>query len=691
MTQVAATVSGSGVLHTLRRSHLVVSALALIVLCGSTIAQDLKPRPVAIKPERAVVTSDEYQDRITVKFKDGQRVRLRQGMLTDEGTGALAGAAERTALQATAQGSWRRAYQLDEHRLDQMRATAEQSLGRQVADLNLQFDLMLPPGMTAAQAIDMFNALESVELAQAMPRPAPLPLPPNFQASQVYLNASPPGVDALGAWNASGVTGAGVRIADVEYSWNFSHQDLPPVTFLGAAAVDPFNDTNHGTAVLGEVGARNNNWGTTGISYSSSLYAAAANTVNGFSVGNAILTAAGALSAGDVIIIEQQMSGPAGGSNYVPVEWFAPTYNAIVTTVGNGIVVVEAAGNGNQNLDGPSFSTGNGGHWPFLPQNDSGAIIVGAGAAPPPLGSTTDRSRLTFSTYGTTVDLQGWGERVWTLGYGNGYSAEGVNLWYTSSFSGTSSASPIVAGACALVQSKHKAEFGIPLTPLALRDLLRSTGSPQQAGINPISQNIGPRPNVTAAIAGFIPPPPVNDSCSTASIVSMGSSSFSTVSASTDGPIEPGCGGMQIESDVWFKLGTSCIGDITVGVCDADFDAQLAVYTACPAGSGLALACSDNACGNGPQVTFFNGATGIYRFRVGGVGGTTGSGTLVISCAPAPLCPEDATGDGSVNVNDLLYVISKWGTADAAADIDNDGDVDIQDLLLVIAAWGACP
>ena len=366
----------------------------LFLIATDANGQGFQPRPAAIKPDHTVVSSDQFQDRITVKFKDGLKVRLRQGMLTDNGTGALAGAAERGALQAVSRGQWQRSYPVDELRLDQLRASAEQSLNRQIADLNLQYELLLPAGLSAAAAIDMFNALECVELAQAMPKPVPLPLPPNFQSSQVYLNAAPPGIDALGAWSSSGVTGAGIRIADIEYSWNFSHQDLPAVTFLGPAGIDPFGDTNHGTAVLGEVGAKNHGWGTTGISHNSSLYVAAANTAAGYNVGAAILTAAAAMSAGDVIIIEQQTSGPAGGSNYVPVEWFSPTYSAIVTAVGNGIVVVEAAGNGNQNLDGPSFSTGNGGHWPFLPQNDSGAIIDGARAGRAALGSSTDRSRL---------------------------------------------------------------------------------------------------------------------------------------------------------------------------------------------------------------------------------------------------------------------------------------------------------
>jgi hypothetical protein len=54
-------------------------------------------------------------------------------------------------------------------------------------------------------------------------------------------------------------------------------------------------------------------------------------------------------------------------------------------------------------------------------------------------------------------------------------------------------------------------------------------------------------------------------------------------------------------------------------------------------------------------------------------------------------CPADVTGDGGVNITDLLAVISAWGTSNPAADVNNDGVVNIADLLAVISAWGDCP
>ncbi|MGE0308251.1 MAG: S8 family serine peptidase, partial [Acidimicrobiia bacterium] len=176
-----------------------------------------------------------------------------------------------------------------------------------------------------------------------------------------------------------------------------------------------------------------------------------------------------------------------------------------------GIIVVEAAGNGFQNLDDAVYGvrpTGFPTSWtnPFNPNNpSSGAVVVGAGA--PPSGNWgTDRSRLDFSNYGARVDAQGWGREVVTTGYGNLQGGTDPDLWYTDTFSGTSSASPIVVGAIACVQGVLRARGRIPLSPARAIELLRSTGSPQQdtAG-RPSSQRIGNRPNLRSLIAAATP------------------------------------------------------------------------------------------------------------------------------------------------------------------------------------------
>jgi hypothetical protein len=401
--------------------------------------------------------------------------------------------------------------------MDEMRGNAQRKLGKEVADMNSYFILTVPENIDTERWLDLLNNLEDVEIAQPVPLPAPQPLPDDFQPLQGYLEEATGGIDASSyAWAIAGGTGANVRIVDLEYSWNLNHQDLPSgITTLipaGRTAVDPFNDTDHGTAVLGELVSLNNGWGTTGIAYDAEIFVAPVSWDNGYNLAAALTNAAASLSAGDILLIEQQTRGP----NYddtidppiqfglVPSEWQESVYNAIVTAVGNGIHVVEAAGNGSQNLDAPEYSQGNGGHYPFNGSKNSGAIIVGAGARPS--GSTTDRSRLGFSCYGARVNVQGWGEGVMTTGYGTYYS-EGPNnnLDYRSTFGGTSSASPIVTGAVALIGSMQEEIHNNVMTPAAMRSLLIATGSPQQSGANPVSENIGPRPSIRAAVQSIDP------------------------------------------------------------------------------------------------------------------------------------------------------------------------------------------
>jgi hypothetical protein len=186
-------------------------------------------------------------------------------------------------------------------------------------------------------------------------------------------------------------------------------------------------------------------------------------------------------------------------SNYGPLEWYQDVYDAIKTSTADGRIVVEAAGNGGVNLDRTSCQN------KFnRSTRDSGAILVGAGATP--TSSQADRSRLDFSSYGSRVDLQGWGKNIVTTGYGDLYTGSGKNQWYTSSFGGTSGASPIVTGAGAILSSIAQ-QKGMLKTPAWIRSTLVSTGSPQQAAPGfPISQHIGPRPDLKKAIAKLTPP-----------------------------------------------------------------------------------------------------------------------------------------------------------------------------------------
>ena len=52
-------------------------------------------------------------------------------------------------------------------------------------------------------------------------------------------------------------------------------------------------------------------------------------------------------------------------------------------------------------------------------------------------------------------------------------------------------------------------------------------------------------------------------------------------------------------------------------------------------------------------------------------------------------CPADIDGNGTVNVNDILHIISQWGGT-GRGDLNGDSVVNVSDLLSLIDTWGNC-
>ncbi len=447
------------------------------------------------------------EDWIEVMFTSESKVRLRNGNLIDLSTQALQGTDQ--VLNELEWHQWYRFTEVPESTIDDWEVNGERNTGEDIYNLNNIYRLQIPKGKNIWNISQTLESLPGIYLARPVPKPVIPPLPPNYQSQQGYLypaTNNPSGVEALYAWTQSGGTGTGVTICDLEYSWNYNHADVTKGfgSQINTNVADPFSNNNHGTAVIGELVANSNGWGTTGICYGSNLktcgtyYGLPSPTWN---VPGAIAIAIANLNAGDIILLEQQWdySGTGAGS-YIPIEWwlnYSPSaqtnngvYAAIVNAIANGIHVVEAGGNG-------SFDTGT-----LTWFGNSGAIIVGAGGAYS--GGTWPEGnlqKLSFSSYGPRFDLQGWGENVVTTGYGDLYSAEGINNYYTSTFSGTSSASPIVAGALACAEGYYLANISAtPPTPSYMRTHLVTWGTAQ---ITPPIGNIGPRPNIQAAIMNF--------------------------------------------------------------------------------------------------------------------------------------------------------------------------------------------
>jgi hypothetical protein len=340
---------------------------------------------------------------------------------------------------------------------------------------------------------------------------------PDFTLRQGYLDPAPGGIDARFAWTQPGGTGNNVGIVDIEGEWRFTHEDLIQNQggVVGGTVPMDLGWRNHGTAVIGEISGDHNTLGITGICPDANIRAIS--IFGGMGSANAIRTAADMLHPGDIILIELHRAGPRFNfeprrdqRGYIAIEWWDDDFAAIRYAVNRGIIVVEAAGNGNENLDDPlyntrptDFST----RWtnPFNRANrDSGAIMVGAGAPPPNTHGQNhgpDRSRLDFSNFGTSIDAQGWGVEVTSTGYGDLQGGSNEDEWYTDIFSGTSSASPIVVGAIASIQGILRINDRDPLLPARIREFLRTSGSLQQdVTERPSTQRIGNRPDLRQLI-----------------------------------------------------------------------------------------------------------------------------------------------------------------------------------------------
>lgn len=512
-----------------------LGALALLGLspAASAAPAPLSPRPLPDKSARSALPRELPVERLVVKFHEGSHVRLRDGglvsraserssaersLLAERGLSDVRLARDLRSAQALMDraprtGVPRRLFTEAESELDARKGQGEARERRQLADLNLYYEVPLLPGTSAGELdalVAALNALESVEQAYVQPaaEPAmvgfgtdaalsgllaaaqPASTTPLFVDSQGYLEAAPLGVDARHAWTVPGGTGVGVRFVDIEGGWRTSHEDMPGLFTQLGTQINDLAWRNHGTAVLGEVAGVANGYGVTGIAYSASV---GTSGIGSQSAASAISNAAGVVGTGGVILIGLQAPGPADSTpcdcnvarcNSIAMEYWSAEYDAIAMATALGVTVVEAAGDGSANLDDAAY----GGRF-NRQTRDSGALLVGA-------STPITRAPMCWTNFGSRVDLHGWGEYVGTLGYGDMFDA-GEDRFYTSSFSGTSSAAPIVSGAAIALQGASLARNGTPLTPRSIRAMLATTGTAQAAD----TRKIGPLPNLRQALA----------------------------------------------------------------------------------------------------------------------------------------------------------------------------------------------
>lgn len=394
-------------------------------------------------------------------------------------------------------------FSIDTSILQSLRTEAELAVDADLPDPTLFFSVDLTNGSTAGDVrglLDTLNRLPTVSLAytEGITEGAIdiAPPTPDFEGGQGYLDSAPGGVDAYYAWTVAGGNGSSRDIVDLEWGWRTSHEDFPSFFRTDGAITTDLASRNHGTAVVGEMVAQDNGYGVTGITPAARIGYTSFTTYNS---ADAILNTAMALDPGDVMLLEIHRLGPANATDctcnldqcdYIPVEYWYADYIAIaIATHWLGVNVVEAGGNGSSNLDDPVY----GGLFDRATR-DSGAIMVGA-------STSAAHVPTCWSNYGSRIDVHAWGENIVTTGYGDPFAPlNDEDQFYTSTFGGTSGASPMVTAAVASLQSVSDHYGKGTLHPLTMRELVRSTGTLQEA--SPL--HIGPMPDLRDAIGQLL-------------------------------------------------------------------------------------------------------------------------------------------------------------------------------------------
>ncbi|RYZ31836.1 MAG: peptidase S8, partial [Myxococcaceae bacterium] len=355
-----------------------LAGLALVALAPAAGAtpRALAPRAAVVKHTGHELAAGTPVERLVVKFHEGSRVRLRDNALValiserssserslffGRGMSEARLTEDLRSVEALLDRAPRtrrpqRLLQEDEATLEARKASGEALSGEQLADLNLYFQVPLLPGTTSERATvntGLDAALRGVLAAVDLPPTTPL-----YTANQGYLNVAPGGIDATYAWTVAGGTGTGVRIVDVETGWNRSHEDMPALFYVGAAGTV----SDHGTAVLGELVAVNNAYGMKGIAYGAQM-GVESHTPQGLS--SALSKAVTAAGPGGIVLVEVHSLGPNDGTactcntsqcHYIAVEYWQAAYDIIRNATANGVIVVEAAGNGSANLDAAAYA-----------------------------------------------------------------------------------------------------------------------------------------------------------------------------------------------------------------------------------------------------------------------------------------------------------------------------------------------
>ena len=254
------------------------------------------------------------------------------------------------------------------------------------------------------------------------------------QYAYAYTQTLPTGINRIDGDVSSTISGNGtgtvgnVEIYIIDTGIQTTHPDLNVVggiNYAGGSSSN-YNDGNgHGTHVAGTAAAKDNTSYVVGVAPGANLFAVRVLNNQGSGQFSWIISGVNWVTArksGNTkgMVANMSLGAYAGTTSYNSLD------NAIANSIGAGITYAIAAGNSSDNAS------------LYTPAHVTTALTVGA-------YSPTSNSWASFSNYGSTVDFLAPGVSILST-YKNSS---------TATLSGTSMASPHVAGTAALYLSAH--------------------------------------------------------------------------------------------------------------------------------------------------------------------------------------------------------------------------------------------
>ena len=324
---------------------------------------------------------------------------------------------------------------------------------------------------------------------------------PDFQALQRYLNEPGPrdrGLNIRKVWEA-GVNGTGARVHFSDGGQYPNHEDLQGNARLKVIPPAVSTDYEHGTASAGILLARDNGFGMTGICHAAELflYDNRASDARGYS--QTLKNLLAYTRPGDIVAVNRQTANIDAMVAFLPSLHDKTWWAVSRTLTERGAVVLNAACNGAYKSDHSAGTSAHYGidlaNWRYFDDHgDADAILVGA-------CHSWDGKPHQYSNYNYRYRmLNAWGDSVATLSYGVLQDKDGHDRDYTDNYAGTSSATPMVTGALALIQSYAMEQHHLYLNADQMHLLVMQSGYKDATLPHADRLPMGARPNVLGAL-----------------------------------------------------------------------------------------------------------------------------------------------------------------------------------------------